>query len=138
MEKHITVVAVLTIVYRSFVIVGAAILIMLVAWLGTFINDLVEGGFIRPEEVPMRVFDILPLILLPVATVMVIVSIAGITGAIGVLKRREWGRIVLLVVSFITLFRIPLGTALGAYGIWVLLNDETVRLFRPVPPSVSH
>jgi hypothetical protein len=35
----------------------------------------------------------------------------------------------MLVISFFNLLRVPLGTILGGYSIWVLLNDETIRLF---------
>ena len=43
----------------------------------------------------------------------------------------------MLVMSFFNLIRIPLGTILGVYSIWVLLNDETIRLFNPIlnPPA---
>jgi hypothetical protein len=62
---------------------------------------------------------------------MMIVSVAGIIGGVGVLHHREWGRILLLVVSFFNLLRIPLGTMLGVYTLWVLMNDETIALFSP-------
>jgi hypothetical protein len=47
------------------------------------------------------------------------------------MKKKEWGRITMLVISFFNLIHIPLGTVLGVYSIWVLLNDETIRLFNP-------
>jgi len=133
MEKHLNVVAILNIVYRSLVIVWAFVLLALVAWFDDLIGELVQWGSINPNEVPMGVFDIVPLILVPIAGLMAIVSVAGILGAVGVLKKKEWGRILLLIVSFFNLLRIPLGTILGGYSIWVLLNDETIRIFNPVP-----
>jgi hypothetical protein len=33
-----------------------------------------------------------------------------------------------LVICVIKLFNIPFGTALGIYGIWVLMNDESIAL----------
>jgi hypothetical protein len=41
-------------------------------------------------------------------------------------------RILVLVVSFFNLLHVPLGTLLGVYSLWVLLNDETIRQFNPV------
>jgi hypothetical protein len=42
---------------------------------------------------------------------------------------------VVIVLSALDLFNIPLGTALGIYGFWVLLNKETEQLFlRPPLP----
>jgi len=84
-----------------------------------------------PHEIPTEILDLVPIVLLVIAAIVLLVSIAGIIGGAGVLKRREWGRILLLVVSFFNLARIPLGTVLGIYSIWVLLNDETIRLFNP-------
>ncbi len=62
---------------------------------------------------------------------MVVVSVVAIIGAVGVMRKREWARVLLLVISFLGLVRVPLGTILGVYSIWVLLNDETIRLFNP-------
>jgi len=76
--------------------------------------------------------EFVPLILFVIAGVIILFSLLGIIGAIGVLKRKEWGRILLLVISFFHLIRVPLGTILGVYSIWVLLNKETIRLFNPV------
>ena len=41
----------------------------------------------------------------------------------------------LIVLAAINLINIPLGTILGAYGLWVLLNKETERLFAGTPPA---
>jgi hypothetical protein len=56
-------------------------------------------------------------------------SLPGILTGYGLLTYRPWARIVGIVLSAINLINIPLGTMLGAYGLWVLLNKETERLF---------
>jgi len=58
-------------------------------------------------------------------------SIPEIIAGIGLIKRKEWGRILALVVSFFNLIWFPLGTALGVYSIVILLNDESVKIFNP-------
>jgi hypothetical protein len=40
---------------------------------------------------------------------------------------KPWARILGLVVGFLALLRFPLGTALGAYTIWVLLPESSGR-----------
>ena len=48
----------------------------------------------------------------------------------GLLQREEWARTVALVVGFIALLSVPIGTALGIYTLWVLLparSDEEYR-----------
>jgi len=135
MEKHITLVGVLNIVYRGVAILGSMILVVLAIGFGGLFDFLVHTGEIRPHEVPIEVLNIVPLILLIVALVIVTVSTVGIIAAVGVLKRKEWGRILLLVISFFSLIRIPLGTILGVYSIWVLMNSDTIKLFNQ--PAVS-
>lgn len=56
-------------------------------------------------------------------------SLPGILTGYGLLTYRPWARIVGIVLSAINLINIPFGTILGAYGLWVLLNKETERLF---------
>jgi hypothetical protein len=40
-----------------------------------------------------------------------------------------------IVVSALHLINIPFGTALGIYGLWVLLSPEAQRLFTPTASS---
>ncbi len=61
--------------------------------------------------------------------IMFILAVPGIIAGIGILQHRQWGRILALIVGFLSLFDIPIGTALGIYTIWVLLDDETQAMF---------
>lgn len=65
-----------------------------------------------------------------IAAFIVILSIPGIIAGIGLLKYRSWARIVALILGALHLLSFPLGTALGVYTFWVLLNEETKPLFR--------
>ena len=47
----------------------------------------------------------------------------------GLLYFKPWARIVGIVLSAVSLINFPIGTAVGIYGLWVLLNKETERLF---------
>jgi hypothetical protein len=69
-------------------------------------------------------------------TVLLIFSAPQIIGGIGLLKMQPWARILVIVLSALGLLSIPIGTAMGIYGLWVLLNEESVRLFA-APSSVS-
>jgi hypothetical protein len=64
-----------------------------------------------------------------IALIVVVVSLPGLIAGIGLLQFRPWGRILGIVVSAIHLLNVPLGTALGIYGLWALLNRETEQLF---------
>jgi F0F1-type ATP synthase membrane subunit a len=116
MEKHITAVAALHI--------GLSILGILI---GAFIFVILTAiGFASRDEDALAVLAAIGTI---VSIFLFVLSVPGIIGGIGLLKRKEWARILILVVSAIDLINIPIGTALGVYSIWVLVNDETVKLF---------
>ena len=48
---------------------------------------------------------------------------------LAVRQRQPWSRVVALGLGVANLFILPLGTALGIYTVWVLLNDEGRRFF---------
>jgi hypothetical protein len=62
--------------------------------------------------------------------VMGLLAIPSILAGIGLLNRQEWGRILALIIGFLSLVDFPLGTALGIYTIWVLFDGETMNLFK--------
>ena len=57
-------------------------------------------------------------------------SIAFMSAGIGLLNKKSWARILSLIVCILSLFSIPFGTCLGIYGIYVLMKDETMELFK--------
>ncbi len=142
MEKHIKLVAILNIVYRCLSVIVAIALFVLSAVFGRIVDFLERRGDLHAEDVPRELLDIVPIVFVVIGSLMVVISIVAVIGSIGVLKRQEWGRIVLIVVSFFNLIQVPLGTVLGVYSLWVLLNDEIVRIFNPlhnnqVPPPAA-
>lgn len=60
----------------------------------------------------------------------VVLSIPGIIAGIGLFKRKEWARILTLIISVLELFNFPLGTAVGVYSIWALVQPEIVEEFK--------
>ena len=61
--------------------------------------------------------------------ILIFLSITSIIAGIGLYKRQAWARILALVLCFLSLISIPIGTALGIYGICVLLDDESKEIF---------
>jgi hypothetical protein len=64
-----------------------------------------------------------------IALFLLLLSLPAIIGGWGLLKFKPWARVLMIVVSALHLFHVPIGTALGVYGLWVLLHGETQRLF---------
>lgn len=118
MEKHINVIGALWIVWGAIGVI-----------FGLFILGILFGISFIPDmgyEAPV----ILRTVGLGVGMFFVVLSAPEVIAGIGLLKRQEWGRVLVLVEAFLNLIIIPFGTILGIYSIVILLNDETVQLFR--------
>ena len=122
MQKHLRLLSVLYIVYGSLHILGGLAAWVFIRWSGLFHR-------FNSGELPGR-FLLFSGIAAVLTILVVLVSIACIVGAIGLINRKRWAQILLLVLSFLNLIHFPLGTAIGVYGIWVLMNDETDALFQ--------
>jgi hypothetical protein len=59
-----------------------------------------------------------------IGIIVVIKSAAGFLAGWGLLNREPWARILTLVLGFVALLQVPIGTALGIYTLWVLLPAE--------------
>ena len=60
-------------------------------------------------------------------------AIPNLIGGVGLLKHRAKHRILVLILGAIDLFGLPIGTLIGIYTIWVLVQDETAQLFTSGP-----
>ena len=116
MDKHVTVLAALKIGFGAFGIIIATI--ALIATVG--------GGIISQDSEAIFVTSIVGCSVFAFITLL---SLPGVIVGIALLKRRPWARILMLILVCIDLLSIPVGTAIGIYGIWVLTKDETAKLF---------
>ncbi len=66
----------------------------------------------------------LGVILFVAMTVLLLSGALSLAAGVGILQRRAWGDALALVASVLSLPHFPLGTALGAFGLWVLLVRE--------------
>jgi hypothetical protein len=67
---------------------------------------------------------------------LLILSVPPIIVGIGLMRHREWARIAGIVIAALLIFHFPIGTAVGIYGLWTLLNSETARLMGESRPAV--
>lgn len=65
-----------------------------------------------------------------VAAFIGVLSVPGIIAGVGLLQRWSWARVLAIVLGFLNLPNFPIGTAIGIYTIWVLLQEETSPLFQ--------
>ncbi|HEX5481040.1 MAG TPA: hypothetical protein VFZ08_00270 [Terriglobia bacterium] len=54
----------------------------------------------------------------------------GIAAGWGLLTHQPWARILTIILGIIALIRVPFGTALGIYTLWVLLPTESDAEYR--------
>ena len=117
MEKHINIVAALQIGLSILGLIIGGVLFTLFVLLGNFIDE--------PDA--QMVFGIIAKV---VMVVLILLSIPGIIAGIGLMKRKEWARILTLILSVLSLVNFPIGTALGVYSIWALVQPEVIEQFK--------
>ena len=61
--------------------------------------------------------------------IFLIFFLPGLLAGIGMLSYAPWARILGIILSVLNLFNWPIGTLIGIYGLYVLFNPETSRLF---------
>lgn len=64
--------------------------------------------------------------------------ILGLSAAYGLLKRRPWGRWLGIVDNALSLLSFPLGTIMGAYGLWVLLPPDAADYLSGDDPQLKN
>ena len=131
MRKHIQLLGILNIVWGSFGLIAALIIMFI---FGGAVG--IIGMVSRQEPDATIAIPIVSLVGGIIFFVLLITSLPAIVTGIGLLRMASWSRIVAIIVSALHLFSFPLGTALGVYGLWVLLSRETVSCFQPPQPPV--
>jgi len=117
MKKHVTLVAALQIGFSTLGILAAMIIFFALTFAGSFITDVDVAS-----SVLKFLGAFLPMLIICFSTI-------GLIGGIGLLGYRKWARILVLVVAALGCLNFPLGTLKGVYSIWVLMQDETIKLF---------
>jgi hypothetical protein len=67
---------------------------------------------------------------LGVAIFFWVLALPSIIGGWGLLNLKPWSWLLMVIISILHLFHVPLGTALGVYGLWVLFSDDAQRLLQ--------
>ena len=80
-----------------------------------------------PEELIAVLVVVIPTAIL----LLFVISALMVIGGIGLLQHKPWARILVLILACVELIDFPIGTAVGIYSLWVLIQDETVKLFQP-------
>jgi len=124
-QQHVHLLGILWLAFSAFNAVGGVILLVLGNALFPHLREMKDV----PPDVPVgfltALFTTLGIIVLAKAA-------CGFLAGWGLLQRESWGRIIALVLAFISLFNIPFGTAIGVYTLWVLLPGESQREYEGI------
>lgn len=117
MKKHVTVVGAIHIGFGILGLAGAVGAFFLFTFLLSVVGN---------EDVPIMLFSFLRI---SIPILIGFMSTLGLIGGIGLLGYKPWARFLVIVVAALGCLNIPIGTLKGVYTLWVLLQDETVKLF---------
>jgi hypothetical protein len=120
-RDHVRLVGILWMAYSALhVVAGVAVLIVAQVIFGR-----VNGVIHIPNGPPPEVTVWLRPLISVIGWLILAKAAAGFFAGWGLLQREEWARVVALVVGFIALLNVPIGTALGIYTLWVLLPTQS-------------
>jgi hypothetical protein len=118
MKKHVTVVGALHIGFGILGLIGALVVFFALNF---------AKGMVGNDDIARMVVGFLA-IGLPV--LIAFLSTLGLVGGIALLSYKNWARILVLIVAAMGCLNIPIGTLAGVYSIWVLMQDDTIKLFK--------
>lgn len=117
MRKHVTVVGAIQIGFGILSLIGAVAVFFALTFALTQVGDDETGRTV------VRFLSVsLPMLIGCMATL-------GLVGGIGLLAYKPWARYLVIVVAALGCLFIPIGTLSGVYALWVLLQDDTIKLF---------
>ncbi len=122
-REHVKLVGILWMAYSALHVVGGVI-VLLVSKL-----VIVRLGNI-PNGPPPEVMAWLPALVGAVGWLILAKAAVGFITGWGLLQREDWARVVALVMGFVALLSVPVGTALGIYTLWVLLPSQSEEEYK--------
>lgn len=124
METHIKTLGILHIVLGGLGVLAALIVLLIFGGVAGLV------GATSPVEGAHVAVPILGAIGSFIIFVVLALSLPGLIAGIGLLQFRPWARILTIILSIFELIHVPFGTALGVYGLWVLLSEGSERYFK--------
>jgi hypothetical protein len=133
-ETHVKVLAILHVVFGAFFLLAA--ILLMVTFGGA---SAIVGTAADPEDAAIAL-PIIGFTGIALSAFLLVLAVPGLFVGFGLWRFANWGRIGGIVLSALDLIHIPFGTILGIYGLWVLLNKDTEKLFlaksaAPTAPS---
>jgi len=120
-REHVRLVGILWMAYSALHVVAGVVVIVVAQVIFGSVHGVIHIPNGPPPEVTVWLRPLISLI----GWMILAKAAAGIIAGWGLLQRQDWARTVALVVAFIALLSVPIGTALGIYTLWVLLPNQS-------------
>jgi hypothetical protein len=127
MAQHVKILGILHIVFGGLGVLGAIAALLIFGG----VSALVAAD--RSSD-SLAAIPILGVIAGFVFILVLALSLPGLIVGIGLMNFKPWARMGAIILSAFDLLGFPFHTALGIYGLWVLLNRETEQMFG-IPPA---
>lgn len=116
LKLHVSILGWILIATHVVGLVIAALLFLLLTGIGAATGDGVALSVLSVTGTALGLF-------------IALLSLPGVIAGYGLLTRKSWGRLLALVVAVLGLLNFPIGTAVGVYALWVLLQQEASYYF---------
>lgn len=116
MRQHVNLLGILLVVQGSVVLLGAIIVVMVMITSGLLSGDI-------------QAFAVTGTVGMAIGAYLLLLAVPSLLAGLGLMSLKPWARLLALVVCCLALVKVPLGTALGIYGLWTLTREETAALF---------
>lgn len=128
MQQQVKILGILNIIYGSVTVLAGLVVMLVLGGMAGFLGASGDQDTATGASVLAILGTVIPLFL-------VVIGAPSVIAGIGLLKYQSWARILTIVVSGFHLLNFPIGTALGAYGLWVMLKPEVEAMFATRPQS---
>ena len=71
-----------------------------------------------------------------VLSLLALLGLPGIVAGFGLLAHKAWARYLAIVLGLLNLLNFPIGTVMGVYTLWVLMQNQAADYFTQ-PPRVG-
>lgn len=122
-REHVRMVGILWMAYSSLFVMMGVIVLFVAKFVVIRIGQIPNGP-------PPEVMEWLPALVSTVGWLILVKAALGFAAGWGLLQREEWARTFVLVLGFIAILSIPIGTVLGIYTLWVLLPSQSEGEYR--------
>ncbi len=117
-REHVKLVGILWMAYSALHLVGGVLILLAAKFVVLRIGQIPNGP---PPELLMWLRPVMSI----VGWFILAKAAVGFFAGWGLLQHEDWARVFALVVGFIALLNVPIGTALGIYTLWVLLPSRS-------------